>query len=371
MIFRSYLAIVIGVLLFTRQVDAQSPSRSNGMDLIWSQPIEKLANEPAGWMAVDRHATEAVAFSPDTKLLAITLAHGFHVFGSSEHENTHLLLVNVENPTNVTQYDLGGTCGIDLSWNSVGDALLICGKLLRLRDSAVCSVGLLPNRLERSSQPAFWLDAEHVIRWSGVILDSSCTETSAWPVKQGWRIDSAAPSRDRLLLSHFVFSDSAHEPHCEAAIYERISGRPLDGWPKPKESCISPLMLSQNGATLCANFGLGRSVDHQKLQCWDPDGAREIPVPKQLRHYQLHQMAAMSGGVLVDQWKYPWYDLSPPLLTQRAVFDVRTGKIAAAWQPRMQRSGAHSVPYSCALSAHAEYVAESGDGLLELYRLAQ
>jgi hypothetical protein len=42
---------------------------------VWAIRFDQFLKEPPDWTAVERHETQALAFSPDGKRLAVTLAH--------------------------------------------------------------------------------------------------------------------------------------------------------------------------------------------------------------------------------------------------------------------------------------------------------
>ena len=121
-----------------------------------------------------------------------------------------------------------------------------------------------------------------------------------------------------------------------------------------------------------------------ELQCRAIQDDSEIPVPKQVREYKVTQAAHSSARFIAEKWEQPhkpWWEVllfwyapdSPPLPRLRVVFDLRTGKLIASWKPRIQISNSPHVedwPYYCASSGNGELVAESGDGVLEVYRLA-
>jgi hypothetical protein len=371
--FRILLAIT--GIAFASLADAQGPTRglSKAMQQVWSTKLGQLVREPPGWMKVGHHETGAVAFSPDNKVIAVTLAHGFRVAGSSEHDNTHLLLIDVQSPeASVRQFDLPGTCGVDLAWNQDGGALLVCGTLLRLADGAVCLVSSHagPARYFRVNT-GFWLDPEHVIRWSGTILDLACKEVGTWQLELHWRISAVAPSKGWIVVSHY---EPGPKTVCEFGILDRASRQPFAGWERPKSLCgVNPIFALGTGA-LCNNLAGG---DKQSLHCWAVNGAKEISIPKQLRDYRLNQAAASSTFVVADQWRYDrfdWLGLSPPLPRRRVVLDLRSGKELSSWKPRLQNSTSPSVedwPYHCAVTSGGEYLAESGDAELDLYRIIQ
>jgi hypothetical protein len=363
--FEVLVALVVLVLSVPEAAKGQSPT--DHRKLVWTTQFAQLVNEPSGWSAVEHHETIEQAFSADDKRLAVTITHHQREFGTVLF-NAHLLIIDVHSPeTNVRQFDLSGNCGVDVTWNERGDALLVCGTLLRLGDGTTCMAD--PWSQYRVAK-AFWLDSEHVVRWNGEILDLACKQVGNWQLQPAWRIDAIANSKGWVLLSH----SEGTRPNvtCEYSIADRASQRALSGWPTRKSPCGMNVVLAVGAEALCYQLG-GVNIANAKLHCWAVNGGKEIFVPKRLRDYVFNQAAVSSSLVVVDRWKYPRFtDLMPPLPQQRGIFDFRSGTWISSWKPRIQQSTSPYVadrPYHCALSARSEFLAESGDGTLELYRI--
>jgi hypothetical protein len=148
--------------------------------------------------------------------------------------------------------------------------------------------------------------------------------------------------------------------------------------------------MAIGGATLavganawCFSLHDQNDLNRGKLHCREPDGGTEIPIPKRVRGFQVSQAATSSGRVVAEKWEQyqlPWWSRWwvpvpgwPALPVQRVVFDLRSGNMIASWKPRIQDSTSPYIadhPYHSALSASGELLAESGDGRLELYRIA-
>jgi hypothetical protein len=282
---------------------------------------------------------------------------------------------------NIRQFDLSETCGLDLSWNQRGDTLLVCGTLLRLADGKTCAATAFPQQT-RAWTPlaAFWIDSDHVVQNNGAIVDLECKSTGAWDPEPGWRIGSTEVSKGWVLL------EQIGDPNgfCQFTIADSESRRTL--WPTPKVPWPCGLAVLATGAqAMCANvLDKDRYADKRKLHCWKASG--EMAIPKKLRDYQLSQAATSSTRVLAERWgldHYPWWVLlltwwvpedPPEVLKERVVFDVESGARICAWKPATQESLSpyrHVGYYAAAISADGEYVAESGDGNLILYRITQ
>jgi hypothetical protein len=341
------------MLAFAAPKTAKKLDPSDTRQKVWDIRFDQFLKEPAGWTYV-RHETEAVAFSPDDTRLAVTVTHHQQVAERNFLRNSHLFIMDVNSPeANVRQFDLSQTCGVGLTWNERGDAILVCGKILRLVDGATCTVSPAPPGLSRHYSPyqAFWLDSDHVIRRNGDTLDLACNQVDRRPV-----------------------------PACTiGAVAQRLSESKLL-WP-----CQPERRLAAGADAYCFSTYYP-SAGKTDLQCRAIQGDSEIPVPKQLREYRVTQATHSSGRFIADKWEpphKPWWEVlffwwapdagSHSLPQKRVVFDLHTGKLISSWKPQIQTSNSAHLedwPHHCAISGHGELVAESGDGVLEVYRLA-
>jgi len=363
------------------------PGPSDTRKQVWAIRFDQLLKEPPGWTAVERHETQALAFSPDNKRLAVTLTHHQRVSERNVLFNTHLLIIEVNAPeTNIHQFDLSQTCGVDLTWNERGDAILVCGTLLRLADRTTCTVNAPPPRfpsLSREYGPhgAYWLDSGHVIRRNGEILDLDCKKVGVWQVAPTWQIGAVAASEGWILQWHE--EGPRQDKSCQYSIIDEASYRVLSEWKMPWPCGAS---MAVGAEAYCFSLHKQNVLNKGELHCRAINGGTEIPVPKQVREYKVIQAANSSTRIIVEKWEQPhepWWEVlltwwepdpgSPALPRQRTAFDLRSGSLISSWKPRIQNSTSPHVedwPYHCALSANGELVAESGDGGLETYRLA-
>jgi WD40 repeat protein len=209
------ILIALAVLVFSVPENIEGQISSLGMQQMWTTHVAQLVKEPTGWTEIEHHETIALAFSPDDQRLAVTISHDEFASGWEVHSNTHLLVIDVQSPeSNVHRFDLSETCGTDLAWNESGNALLVCGTLLRLSDGTRCEAVVRSTIRRVSGFKAFWWDSEHVIRSNtGEILDLTCKPTGTWQLERFWHIGAVAPTKGWVLQSHIKGASSNVE--CE------------------------------------------------------------------------------------------------------------------------------------------------------------
>ena len=384
---RLVVLAAIAVLMFSGLTSTEAQSISDSRRRVWATHIAQLLREPPGWAQVEHHETEDLAFSPDDQRLAVTITHHELSPDKKLRSNVHVFVFDEHSrETDVHQFDLFERCGSGLAWNETGSALLVCGTVLRLADGGSCYPVNLASVARKSIRPTvLWLDSEHIVlSQTGEILDMACTQVGKWPLEPGWRIGAVADSKNWVLLEHC----EQHPPNwaCEYSIVDSVSSHALLGWPAKKSPWGASPMLAVGAEVLCLQLLEGKNVTNGRLHCWAIKGGNEIPVPKKARKTVPNQAATFSARAIVEKWEYdrdPWWNQLlfwwvpvpgfPPLPRQRVVLDLRSGQWISAWKPRIQDSHSPYITdhaYHCALSARGDLVAESGDGEVDLHRLA-
>jgi len=169
---------------------------------VWEVRLSEKLIEPAGWTRVKGHPIMALAFSPDGGKIAATMDDHYQ----AGLWRTHLLIVDVQNPLAAPrQFDLE-TCGNDLAWSPRGDALLVCGRILRLDDGSSCDLGPVRNRAYHGvlASRSFWLNADRVILFNRTIADPSCRSVDKWTIPGDWYVEDTMPQEGWMLLRESV-----------------------------------------------------------------------------------------------------------------------------------------------------------------------
>ena len=170
----------------------------SSLQQLWEARLSEKLTEPARWTAARGHPIIALAFSPDGKRLAATMDTHYQ----DRVQKTHLLIVDVQSPqASFRQFDLEA-CGKYLAWSPDGDALLVCGRILRLDNGSSCDLlQTADQRVGRElSNTAFWFTGDSVILANRTITNLSCQPVDTWPMEGNRFVAGTAPEKGWMLL---------------------------------------------------------------------------------------------------------------------------------------------------------------------------
>jgi hypothetical protein len=347
------------------------PLAFGGMEKVWEVRLGDLVKEPAGWAEDERHPIAALAFSPDGKRLAVAVPH-LRVPGVGA-AGAHVLILDPASPKDpMRQFDLH-SCPEPLSWSPSGEAILICGMIVRITDGKSCDT--LPPRWRSvdfavSPSSVLWIDSTHVLSGDAV-LDAECVQTGTWApagkakfVPGKWGIADIAAEKSWVLVWHTV----GVRPN-ESTEYGIADGR-SGQWIRESSSKH-------------ASFGAGIFVpdrsawcapDGKRSRCWNVSDGKEIRLVRDIAGYQFTEAAASAPRAIADRWVSPGFLCweCPMKLDRRAVWDFSTRTVVSSWKPNAQAwDSIHRVgePDRCAISPDGQFVAEGGDGVVRLDRL--
>jgi WD40 repeat protein len=365
------LIVSIECILFGAPHDSKKNNAADTRREVWAVQVAQIIRDPGVGQGPEHYEIRSLAFSPDGKQLALMV------------NDSRLLILDVQSPeTAARRFDLAGTCGARITWNDRGDALLVCGTIVRLSDGVNCdATGLKPADRKYNLITAFWLDSDHVVRsHTGEILDLRCKPTGTWPLAPAWLIIDVVASKGWILLSHC--EGQSPKKFYRYLLLDRTSRRALTGWPMRRVPYPSSVATLAGGAeAFCFEFHDQNDFKHERLICREIEGDTKIPVSKPLCSYRLSEAAFSSTRVVAENWEemdHHWWEMfaltvgGHKLPVQRGIFDLRSGKLISSWKPRIQDSRSPYItdhPYQCALSPNGDFLAEGGNGGVELYRL--
>ena len=217
----------------------------------WEVQFGKKIIEPAGWQSLKYHALQSLAFSADSRWLAVTI---------DDHQTkttigTHILVVEVAAPSSrIRQYDLDA-CGAPIAWAPDGREILVCGQVVKLQDGQTCTIiepapANLPPVLRDSIEiyaSSLWLDSQRILRVSpsglSIVGDNCLTQPTgradiaAAQVEAPKRIPGWPPDK----LSEYKMIDASRTP--PRVLAERwgdsfIEHFDIDPWPTVRRRVV-------------------------------------------------------------------------------------------------------------------------------------
>jgi hypothetical protein len=345
----------------------------SSLQQLWEVRLSEKLTEPAGWTAARGHPIIALAFSADGKRLAATMDSHYQ----DRVQKTHLLIVDVQSPQAAfRQFDLE-TCGKYLAWSPGGDALLVCGRILRLADGSSCDLLETPHqRVARElGNIAFWFTSNRAIRANRTITDLSCQSVDTWPMEGNWFVGGTVPEKGWMLLRQSLSRtvNGRTSPFNDYAIADRDSHTLTSGMLLSAAYLDFNSIMAQGAAMFCSQLTPAGGYK-SALHCWNLPEGQAIPLPSELSNYGITQASRSSPRVVAERMGYHAFTLgeaAPELLGLMAV-DLRSGKRSASLKPRPQQRS-YSISgdryFQHGLSPSGDLLAEGGDGSLRLYRL--
>ena len=319
------------------------PLAYGGLQQVSEIRVGDRIEEPWNWGSVANHAVTAIAYSQDGTQLAVAL-------DGHPGRGIHVLVLDLARPAEAPRQFNVETCGAPLSFAPSGEAILICGIVIRLTDGAVCEIA--------RNQPgaALWLDSRHIISAGDhEIFDVDC-EQSAPGTADGWTIVDTAPAFGWVLVGRAVVGS-----RLGYWVYGVVKTGSHEIIGQQKEvNPFAPRLIGSAG--LWCGHVIG--TEH----CWTIENGSRVRLSWGMANFRFVQAAALSQRAIAEHWTL--YG-AVARLEKRAVWDFSLRRSIASWKPAFQRRVRHEPlePDRCAISADGQFVAEGGDGVVRLYRL--
>lgn len=328
-------------------------SGGNSLRQVWEFRL------PGGQVVLD------LGFSPDGSQLAVTT-------------DAQLLILDVQNPTNAPrQFDLN-TCGNHLAWSPDGNALLVCGHVVRLDTGSSCD--LARNSLERTmgnlSNNFFWLSTNQLIRGDRTTTDLACQPLEPWQAESKWHVAGTEPTRGWIVLRQWVqrtASNGSTQPYNSYAIANRDSHALTSGL-FLIDTFGDNTVVAPGASAVCSTvYHPGQSKP--TLGCWNMPNGSSIPVAAELKDYVITRASERSAVVVAERPKYDFWGSffgEIPDYFNLIVFDIGSGHRLASLKARRQHVASSNLRnwfFYSALSANGDLLAEGGDGHVRLLQL--
>jgi WD40 repeat protein len=307
-----------------------------------------------------------LAFSPDGKQLAVAAGARSRTRGGQAP--TQVLLLNPENPGDQSKRFDVAPCASPLTWAPSGGALLVCDTIVKIADGSSCDSHPPDLRdVNGGLSPAVWIDPRHLLQLSA-LFDTDCARSGSWaPVSKGtpgkWGIADTAPDRGWALIWRRV---GVRPNESDAYSVEDIRSRELIGKPVSLTAQFLPKAIFVPGERAWCGW------TERRPRCWSVESGKEIHLSSALGGLEFKSAAALSPRAIVEHWGISHgflSDLFPATLKRRAVYDFSSQAIVASWEIVPHTLDLTQEPDSCAISPDGQFVAESGDGVVRLYRL--
>jgi hypothetical protein len=337
--------------------------------------------EPAGWNVARGHPIIDLAFSPDGTTLAATMDNHFQDGAS----RTHLFIVDVGNPqAAVRRFDVD-TCGQPLAFAPEGASIIVCGRVLRLRDGSSCRP-LLANQHEQAvakvlGTAGYWLDAHRVILPDRTVTDLACRPIDKWTIDGEWSVAGTLPSKSLILLSQSnrTTLDGRLSGTANYAIADigarKMTSRLLlqDVWKDFRT------ILADGPGAVCSELIASDQSIKRVHRCWNLPGGEDLPLTAELADYRITSSSSSSPRVVAERWGAHFVERVLPNegsgeILSLIVVDLRSGRQIVTMKPRLQHGNVSPLGpvdqyFRDALSPNGDLLAEGGDGILRLYRL--
>ncbi len=293
--------------------------------------------------------------------------------------DAELLILDVQNPKHAPrQFDLK-TCGNHLAWSPDGNALLVCGHVLRLDTGTSCD--LARTSRERTigdvSNNFFWLSTNQLIRGDRTTTDLACRPLEPWQAERKWYVAGTEPTKGWVVPEAMGLQRTASNgstlPYASYAIGNRDSHALTSGL-FLIDTFGDNTVIAPGASAVCS------TVHHpgQKkptLGCWNMPNGTAIPLATELNDYMITRASAASAVVVAERPKYDFWDSffgEIPDYFNLIVFDIHSGhRLASLKAPRQHvaSSNLRNWFFYYALSPKGDMLAEGGDGHVRLLQL--
>ena len=330
----------------------------------------------------------SVRFSPEGRHIAVIA--GERSTDRVRSRKKHLLVVPTY-PTSgsVRHYDL--TQGADdinefgrwshFGWTRRGDSILAGGELVRLDEEKGCPATqhrAPDGRLMMTDNP--YAHEDLLVRL--MLRDASCDGEDRWEFSAEFTVKDLSLERGLVCVSRPLRFDREHAVEAESArvagrssevlIVDPTTGKVMQRWPSAEIPAASTLRFADRGRVIC-----GGAREIAPVRCWSVDTGKRVAEAAGVEGGSPIAVALSAPYAIASDYRSIPATLrenTMEVLRRRVVWDVRTGREVASWQPPLQsydvgidRIGREWAAF--AMSPDGRYLAEGGDGSLRLFTI--
>jgi hypothetical protein len=322
----------------------------------------------------------ALRFSPDGRGLALVA----DAAGSGQNRTSQMILLSLERPDENPrhfQIELGvhegdrGRGELRFGWTPSGRTVYASGTIVDIKSSRVCELPgnsvFVTDDLAVSGQgfPRGGIVSSTVFTF----YNSSCREVGTWTVPEAWLVHDVAP--EKHLLS--VVRDHGPNAGGEGLIVDPIERRVVQRWPWD-ERRGGEWLFADHGRAICHGGPL-LAVEHAPASCRDVATGKLIAETRGQGVDPIAPAADTTRVIVSDsrrKWNPFWHEYETSF-SGRYIWDFGTGQELIRWVPAFEtyknifsptKQIRERLPF--AISPNGHYVAEGGNGTVDVYTVA-
>jgi hypothetical protein len=342
---------------------------------VWTLDLHKVE----GVNADEELPIRALRFSPDGHQIAIIA--GF-LKGGDGRRASNLFIVGSKSPAmgarrvsiatgvNELESDLSPD---GFQWSPTGTRLFVGGTVVSLPDYATCevpSVGgfVSSERIVTDATGDFSRLRE---------FNPGCLPLSTWEPGENWMIVATSPEEGLLLVSREMpFFKRTFPPNNETLVVRAGDRTVVGRWP----SAQGPTgRFADSGRAICGGNGADQA-DRVPVQCWDSLTGKVIATAPTVNGGSPFAVATKATRMVASdyhRYRIPFTSEYGQRLKQRVVWDFKSGKELASWEPEKQDYIDHSTKTPIkvsdmakfAISPDGEFVLDGANGVVRLYKI--
>jgi hypothetical protein len=339
-----------------------------------------------GGLQANRPGVTAIRFSPDGSHLAVAVEGYF----SGTAGGSRLIILTFAHPNGgIQQFTIPGGA-VDgfplsippaLSWDPLGQLVLAGTNLIRIKDGYTCGI---PGTLGEGFLGVNEIVTLAVHKFGPFKIDfftSDCARGDSWKVyDREWALADISPERGLISVSRQHTAKTDGDVIADLAVVDPKTRKIVRSWPA---DVGRQTRFVNHGTVLCAG-NIGENVISERVlspRCMSVDDLGKPPLEAStVKGGAPFAAGENSDRIILTDYAHRWnsvfgeYDTT---IKRRVVWSVVNGTEVVSWTPKTQhyeiqratKAIALKKPFSFAISADGQYVAEGGNDILNLYRI--
>lgn len=349
---------------------------AGGLHRIWEVDLRKLTLPRDG---LAEFPVFAIRFSPDGKKLAVIA----DIHGSGQERESRLLVIPTANPSaSVREFDVpfgilenehGRGTNLTFGWGPSGDVIYALGKVIRIGSGNSCE---LPNSsvfitddlavLAQLYPPPVYSSTQFIF------FNQHCDKIGQWDVKGAGLVMDV--SMDRHLLS--IADRQGADAGSTELIIDPLTRRIVRSW--PWQNTWGPAWeFADSGRAICT-AGNPQQGGPSPATCRHVDTGLDISKSPRNGDEPI-ATASHATRLIVSDYRSRQIGFGLEFevtLKGRYVWDFAAGKELASWYPSSETypnvfspGKRITEPFRFAISPDGQYIAEGGNGIIQLLKI--